>query len=209
MEKNKITGAERKIRMSLKQSDSDKNWHTWMWLREDNNWLSYSPYTILKLENLYVQSLKNINSSNIFKINILDLKKSYIFDLQQMTQTNEKSKYKREIKRIASDITNDLNNQSRTLRKRSVKNYDESKNDFEAEIVHDSKKDIKKIKKEPEISDDQIKNEILKVKSVLRTKKSNDFPEEDASENEEPINKKHKSCAKSTANKKEENTGNY
>lgn len=182
-----------------------------MWLREDNKWLSYSPYTILKLENFYLQSLNN-SSSNIFKINILDLKKSYIFDLNQMTQTNENSKYKREIKRVAADITNDndLDNQSRSLRKRSVKNYNELNIDFATEIDPENKNDIKKIKKEPEILDAKIKKEILHVKkkNALRTnKKKHDMSEEDGSENEEPINKKHKSCAKSTAIKQEENTG--
>lgn len=197
--------------------DSDKNWYTWQWLNEDNIWLSYSPYTIYKLEDEYLKCLNNkLNSSKLFKIYLSDLKKTYLFDLKNMTQTNEQSKYKREIKRIACDITNndDLKTENingRSLRKRINKNYDESKHEVKSEPVDsgsDYEKIVQRVKTEPENSDQEIENESLtaKKRSLTRKKKSIQKEETD-SDNDKPIKKKIKSCAKSSKTLKEETTG--
>ncbi|RNA22029.1 poly [ADP-ribose] polymerase 2 [Brachionus plicatilis] len=219
MQKNKKTGYERKIRMCISQDkddaegDTDKNWYTWQWLNEDNIWLSFSPYKIFKLEKDYLNFMNNnSNSSNILKINFTDLNKTYVFDFQQMTQTNEKSKYKRKIKRVASDITNSYelkteNIGGRSLRKRSSINYNESKQCVKSEPVNqdsdcekqsesfiddcknDSDFEIEKLKEESDFSDQENENE-----------------SENESENDEPIKKKRKSCAKSASKNEEENT---
>ncbi|CAF0727501.1 unnamed protein product [Brachionus calyciflorus] len=194
-QKNLITGYERKMRMcssqknNLDENESDKNsgWFYWQWLDENNNWNTYSPYTTIKLEENYSKFLSN--ESNLFKITIDDLNRTFLFDFKKMTQTNDKTKYTRDIKRVASDVTNvkeekieiEEVKETRTLRKRTHVNYSETKQVIklkqEESFDENTKPSVKsgtkvKVKKEKIIEESEEDKNQNESKSLKNRKKS-------------------------------------
>jgi hypothetical protein len=95
-QKNLKTHFERQIRYCIKSKD-ENDYYAWQWQDEGKRWISYSPKSVIELEEKYEADDEEMN----LKIND---NTSFKIDFNKMTQTNETTKTSRKIRRIKSGM---------------------------------------------------------------------------------------------------------
>lgn len=95
VQKNKVTGWERPVRMSIKDT-SDGNYYTWCWEDEKNNLNAYGAGTCLDLE----KGFKSNKTPST--LNVTACSRSYVIDWKKMEQTNTVTDVVRKVERKLS-----------------------------------------------------------------------------------------------------------
>ena len=96
IQKNLKTNFERIIRCSLCYDDNTDDSYSWQWEGDDKKWVYYSAQNTLELETKY-----NASKLSCFDLNVTAAIK-YEIDFNKMKQTNKKTKFSRNIRRVQS-----------------------------------------------------------------------------------------------------------
>lgn len=101
-QKNLTTHFERAVRFCvLDRADKNKSFSYWQWHNDNKEWMHYTPYITLQLEENY-EIFKSDSAKNSFILTLSETNTKYLFDFSKMSQTNQKSGYSRRIKRGVS-----------------------------------------------------------------------------------------------------------
>ena len=96
IQKNLKTNFERLIRLSVYYNDNIDELFSWQWEGDDKKWVYYSAKNVIELENKY-----DASKLSCFDLDITNTLK-YEIDFNKMKQTNKKTKFSRNIRRVES-----------------------------------------------------------------------------------------------------------